>query len=182
MIIFDKGQLGRIAGEQGFVRDTYEKVLRITEVLRFMNADPLLSGHLVLKGGTAINLLIVDMPRLSVDIDMDVVPDMTKDEMLTLRKDIEETISGYMNAEGYSYSQASRRSYSKVVDLISNDPTISRQKMADEIGMSLAGVKKIIKKLSENGVLHYEGSSKKGHWVIENGVDIFNEGNFPAAK
>ena len=112
MLIFDKGQLGRVAGEQGFVRDTYEKVLRIAEVLRFMNADPLLSEHLVLKGGTAINLLIADMPRLSVDIDMDVVPDMPKDEMLALRKDIEEVISGYMSAEGYSYNQASRRSYS----------------------------------------------------------------------
>ena len=71
MILFDKNELGKIAKEKGFVRDTYEKVLRLAEVLRFLNEEPFLKEHLVLKGGTAINLTIVDMPRMSVDIDMD---------------------------------------------------------------------------------------------------------------
>ena len=59
MILFDKNELGKIAKERGFVRDTYEKVLRLAEVLRFLNEEPFLKEHLVLKGGTAINLTIV---------------------------------------------------------------------------------------------------------------------------
>ena len=32
------------------------------------------SGHFALKGGTAINLFVQDMPRLSVDLDVVFVP------------------------------------------------------------------------------------------------------------
>ena len=60
-----------MAKELGFVRDTLEKVCRLTDVLKFMESDELLSEEIALKGGTAINLTIFDLPRLSVDIDLD---------------------------------------------------------------------------------------------------------------
>ena len=31
---FDKAELGRIARQYGFVRDTFEKVIRLTDILR----------------------------------------------------------------------------------------------------------------------------------------------------
>ncbi len=71
MMQFDRILLGRQAKELGFVRDAFEKVYRLAGVLSFMESDPLLSDSLALKGGTAINLTIFDLPRLSVDIDMD---------------------------------------------------------------------------------------------------------------
>ncbi|MFH1415197.1 MAG: nucleotidyl transferase AbiEii/AbiGii toxin family protein [Elusimicrobiota bacterium] len=43
------------------------------EVLRMIYEDPILRHCLVLIGGTAINLAITDIPRLSVDIDLDYI-------------------------------------------------------------------------------------------------------------
>ena len=68
---WDRITLGRMAKEMGFVRDTLEKVSRLADVLKFMEEDELLSQSLALKGGTAINLTIFNLPRLSVDIDLD---------------------------------------------------------------------------------------------------------------
>ena len=71
MIEYSRVELGKAAKERGFVRDTFEKVLRLKEILRYFNEDKYLKEHLVLKGGTAINMTIFNLPRLSVDIDMD---------------------------------------------------------------------------------------------------------------
>jgi len=43
MMQFDRISLGRQAKELGFVRDTFEKVCRLTDVLSFMERDSLLS-------------------------------------------------------------------------------------------------------------------------------------------
>lgn len=58
MTQFDRLTLGRQAKELGFVRDTFEKVCRLVDVLSFMEKDPALSDTLALKGGTAINLAL----------------------------------------------------------------------------------------------------------------------------
>ena len=71
---YNRAELGRMATESGFVRDTFEKVLRLKEILKFLNEDKSLREHLLLKGGTAINLTVFNLPRLSVDIDMDYTP------------------------------------------------------------------------------------------------------------
>ena len=68
---YNKADLGRVAMQYGFTRDTFEKVLRLKEILVYFNTQEYLVRHLVLKGGTAINLTVFNMPRLSVDIDMD---------------------------------------------------------------------------------------------------------------
>lgn len=47
-----------------------------------------------LKGGTAINLFVRDMPRLSVDIDLAYLPILERDESL---RDIDESLKGIMN-------------------------------------------------------------------------------------
>lgn len=104
MMQFDRITLGRQAKEMGFVRDTFEKVCRLVDVLSFMEKDPLLSGCLALKGGTAINLTIFDLPRLSVDIDMDYSRDVSRDEMLKERELVSDHICKYMMASGYNLS------------------------------------------------------------------------------
>lgn len=71
MTQYDRMALGRQAKDLGFVRDTLEKVRRLTDVLGFLEQDEALRSRLALKGGTAINLTIFDIPRLSVDIDLD---------------------------------------------------------------------------------------------------------------
>lgn len=108
MMQFDRMTLGRQARELGYVRDTFEKVCRLADVLRTMQDDPLLSEKLALKGGTAINLTIFNLPRLSVDIDMDFAENLPRDEMLTVREQIRERIGKYMASAGYSLSLRSK--------------------------------------------------------------------------
>jgi predicted nucleotidyltransferase component of viral defense system len=108
MMQWDKATLGRIAKEMGFVRDTLEKVCRLTDVLKFMEEDDLLSRSIALKGGTAINLTIFDLPRLSVDIDLDYCKNIKREEMLSDREVITDKISKYMTANGYSLSAKSK--------------------------------------------------------------------------
>lgn len=105
---FNRIELGKTAKELGFVRDTLEKVCRLTDVLRFFENDDLLSQHLALKGGTAINLTMLDLPRLSVDIDLDFSQNVSREEMLTIRKKMGDRIYKYMGANGYQLSLKSK--------------------------------------------------------------------------
>ena len=95
MIQFDKNTIGRQAKELGFVRDTFEKVCRLADVLKFYENDDILSRCLALKGGTAINLTIFNLPRLSVDIKQVEVSALKSksDKHLELYTDIKEKIA-----------------------------------------------------------------------------------------
>lgn len=112
MIEYNRVEIGKEAQKYGFVRDTFEKVLRLKEILKSFNSQEYLSEHLVLKGGTAINTVIFNLPRLSVDIDMDFIPNGTRDEMAVAREHITAVIKEYMESEGYQLSPASRFSFS----------------------------------------------------------------------
>lgn len=105
----DRLTFGRLAKELGFVRDTLEKVCRLADVLKFMESDEFLSKRVALKGGTAINLTIFDLPRLSVDIDLDYCKSIDREEMLADRDVITDKISKYMTANGYVLSQKSKK-------------------------------------------------------------------------
>lgn len=83
---YDKELLARQARALDFPPHTYEKVARLTEVLRFLNETPEMRGALVLKGGTAINLTMFRLPRLSVDIDLDFAQNLPREEMLARRE------------------------------------------------------------------------------------------------
>lgn len=104
--------MGRCAAENGFQRDVFEKVYRLKETLKFLNTEPILKEHLLLKGGTAINLTIFDLPRLSVDIDLDYIPNDSRENMLKMRKEISSQLKDYMELEGYFLGTGSRKSYS----------------------------------------------------------------------
>lgn len=111
MMQFDRMALGKQAKELGFVRDTFEKVCRLADILKFIEGDDMLSEYLALKGGTAINLTILDLPRLSVDIDLDFSKNMLREKMLEIRKTLSSRISKYMEANGYRLSPKSKNHY-----------------------------------------------------------------------
>ncbi len=106
--MLDKAFIGQKAEELNFNRDTLEKVFRLTEILTFLNADALTKDCLALKGGTAINLTIFDLPRLSVDIDLDFTQNIGREEMLKVRENLKTTLQKYMNANGYDLSPKSK--------------------------------------------------------------------------
>lgn len=108
----DRRVLGEKAKELGFVRDTLEKVYRLTEVLAFINSNPVLRKNLILKGGTAINLTVFNLPRLSIDIDLDVAINYDLVEMLQVREVITEIVGRYMAVNGYSLNPHSKSRHS----------------------------------------------------------------------
>ena len=88
MFNYQKHEIVALAIDNGFRSETLEKVLRLIDVLDFINKTDELSPYLVLKGGTSINFTIFNLPRLSVDIDLDFSFDGSKEEMLEKSKEI----------------------------------------------------------------------------------------------
>ena len=109
---FNRRELDVRTREYGFNRDTFEKVLRLRTILDFLNTHEYMREHLLLKGGTAINLTVFNLPRLSVDIDLDFVPNLTREETVNERERLTEILKGFMSEQGYSLSEASRFSHS----------------------------------------------------------------------
>ena len=108
MAIYDKLALGKKAREYSFNRDTFEKMSRLTEILQFLNSEREISPLLALKGGTAINLTVFNLPRLSVDIDLDFTENLSKDDTRARRARINEILGRYMTAQGYSIKDKSK--------------------------------------------------------------------------
>lgn len=109
---YDIVYLGKKAEELGFVRDTLEKVTRLADILENLNTNPILKESLALKGGTAINLTIFNLPRLSVDIDMDYMINNSREEMLEHRELINNTIDRYMLSQGYKQNIKTKNPHS----------------------------------------------------------------------
>lgn len=108
MMQYNRVTLGKRAKELGFVRDTFEKVCRLDKILQFLSSDPYIAGKVVLKGGTAINLTMMDLPRLSVDIDLDYIGSNDRGQMLAEKEEIRNLINRHMKANGYQLSLKSK--------------------------------------------------------------------------
>lgn len=80
------------AAATGFQPEPLEKVVRLLELLEGLRSHPFLKSRIVLKGGTALNLFVFDLPRLSVDLDLNYVGARERGEMLTERPKIEQAI------------------------------------------------------------------------------------------
>lgn len=80
-----------------------ERVLRLIDVLEFINTNTFLKNKLALKGGTAINLTFYDYLRLSVDIDLDYVGSVDREQMIIERGIIETKILNYMQESKMQY-------------------------------------------------------------------------------
>jgi len=112
MYNYTKKDLDKFAAETDFIRDNLEKVFRLCEILQYLSENQLFAEHLALKGGTAINLMIFDMPRLSVDIDLDFSKECSKEEMLEIRTNINDNLLNFMFAQGYALSPNTKNPHS----------------------------------------------------------------------
>jgi hypothetical protein len=77
---------------------TVDKVERLLDLLDEMERHPSLKGKLALHGGTAINLFMLDVPRLSVDIDVSYIGSVSREDMLADRPRIEGGIEMWLIA------------------------------------------------------------------------------------
>ncbi len=82
----------RVAAERGFHAEPLEKAIRLLELLEALSRHPFLKDRIALKGGTALNLFVFDMPRLSVDVDLNYVGAADRETMLADRPKIEQAI------------------------------------------------------------------------------------------
>lgn len=99
---YDKSYFEMKVSETGFIRDNLEKVYRLVDILEYLNTNPLHKESLALKGGTAINLTAFNMPRLSVDIDLDFCINTTREGMLESRNAINNDLIQYLHTQGYT--------------------------------------------------------------------------------
>ena len=85
MYNYSKNCLDKMATETGFIRDPLEKVFRLCDILQYLNSHPTTGDCLALKGGTAINLTLFNLLRLSVDIDLDFARVSNREGILSMR-------------------------------------------------------------------------------------------------
>ena len=95
-------RLNAQAEATGFRPDILEKVAHLLGLLEALNSHPFLKGKLALKGGTALNLFVFNVPRLSVDIDLNYVGAENREAVLAERPKIEQAAQAVFMREGFT--------------------------------------------------------------------------------
>ncbi|MFH1812197.1 MAG: nucleotidyl transferase AbiEii/AbiGii toxin family protein [Pseudomonadota bacterium] len=85
-------QLQRAAADSGFQLESYERVYVLVRLLEAIRTHPFLGSRMALKGGTALNLFVLALPRLSVDIDLNYVGAAEREAMLAERPRVEQAL------------------------------------------------------------------------------------------
>jgi predicted nucleotidyltransferase component of viral defense system len=104
-----KKAVEEIAKERKFNARTIEKVLRLMAVLNEIADIDALKSKLVLKGGTALNLFLLDLPRLSVDIDLNYIGALNVEEMKLEKVEIEKNTEEDLRKAWYEYADRTDR-------------------------------------------------------------------------
>ncbi len=99
---FSAEEIRSISELSGHRPDVLEKVVHLLHLLNALNTHPFLKGKWVLKGGTALNVFALDLPRLSVDIDINYIGALDREEMLAERPKIEQAMQAVFSREGYT--------------------------------------------------------------------------------
>jgi hypothetical protein len=91
-----------IAAERQLQPATLERVIQLIDILDAFGADTLIGPRIALKGGTALNVFHSDLDRLSVDIDVNYVGAIEKEQMDVDRPGLEDRIERLMESKGYA--------------------------------------------------------------------------------
>ena len=97
----DAAYVKRTADATGFDAVQLEKVIRLRQLLIEFRKHPFLRERLVLKGGTAVSLFFLELPRLSVDIDLNYVGQLNREEMQRERPEIVKAAEQICQVLGY---------------------------------------------------------------------------------
>jgi predicted nucleotidyltransferase component of viral defense system len=96
-MIVSRETLLKEAVTSGFRPEILEKVLHLLRLLDAIRLHPHLKERLVLKGGTALNLFEFDVPRLSVDIDLNYIGAVDVEVMKAERPKVEQALADVCN-------------------------------------------------------------------------------------
>jgi len=100
--MFSKEYFTKLAAQTGFRVDSLQKQMTLLDLLREINRHPLLKKQFALKGGTAINLFWFQLPRLSVDIDLNYIGSEDREIMVKDRPKLEQEIKKLIESRGIS--------------------------------------------------------------------------------
>ena len=114
-----------------------------------------MSARLSEQSGHGMSTIVENYGRESVSLSSEMTTvsfplNYVRDDVLA-RKRLKATLTSGQNA---------------VFEYLSAHPESTLQQVADSVGLSLAGVKKIVGGLTESGLLAREGSKKAGKWVV----------------
>lgn len=98
---FSSSDILPVVETTGFDAEILERVLHLLNLLNAFNSHPFLKRKWVLKGGTALNMFVLEFPRLSVDIDLNYIGTLDREEMLKDRAEIERTVQEILSQEGF---------------------------------------------------------------------------------
>ena len=101
-----EADLVRAANDTGFQVEPLSKVERLLALLDGLRSHTFLKGRVALKGGTAFNLFVFDVPRLSVDIDLNYVGAADRETMLAERPKVEQAIQAVCGRLGIQIKRA----------------------------------------------------------------------------
>jgi len=97
---FGAEEIQETAAALGFRPDSLEKVFRLLSLLETLRSNAFLRPRVALKGGTALNIFLFDVPRLSVDIDLNYVGSGDRATMLADKPKVEQSIQAVCAREG----------------------------------------------------------------------------------
>jgi len=86
----------------GFRTEILEKAILLLYLLDALFHHPFLKGRLALKGGTALNLFLFDLPRLSIDLGLNYVGSSKLEVMRAERPKVEQAIEAVCAREGFT--------------------------------------------------------------------------------
>lgn len=104
-----KEKLQQEAASTGFKMEHLEKVYMLMDLLEDIASFPQLKDKFVLKGGTALNLFFFNLPRLSVDIDLNYIGAVDREAMLLEKPVLQKTISAICERHGLALDRNPNR-------------------------------------------------------------------------
>ncbi len=94
------------AAASGFHAESLEKTLALFELLESLRSHPFLKERIALKGGTALNLFVLQVPRLSIDIDLNYIGSEDRETMLSERPKVEQSVQAVCSRVGMQVRRA----------------------------------------------------------------------------
>ncbi|MBX3356341.1 MAG: nucleotidyl transferase AbiEii/AbiGii toxin family protein [Phycisphaeraceae bacterium] len=80
--------------------------MRLVRILERLNSHPTTANQWLLKGGTALNLLHLDVPRMSVDIDLNFIGAPDREAVAAMRPAFEGALAAVCQREGSEIARA----------------------------------------------------------------------------
>lgn len=85
---------------------------------------------------------------------------MLKEILKTLQKNAKEEVSNKVP------NKVPNKSELAMIELLVGNPRLTRMELAEKLGISESGIKKIVAKMKAAGWIERKGSNKNGYWVV----------------